>query len=124
MAVRTAAPDMPALDALGPPVEAPSTRTGASLFVVEGCGTCHVTVGPSTALQPTLAGAEARAGARLEAADYTGQADSPRDYIRESIVDHCIDTIPGYSCEGAPDVSVRLGTAEIEALVDFVMGLQ
>jgi nitric oxide reductase subunit C len=120
---RHAAPEIDALEGLGGSGSEAETRSGASLFVVEGCGTCHVTVGPSTALQPSLAGTRAHAEDRIESPDYGGLATTPEEYIRESILDHCADVLPGYSCESAPDVGVRLGSDEIDALVEFIMGL-
>lgn len=102
----------------------PRVRTGSDIFVAEGCGTCHITSGPSTALQPSLEGALGRAARRLQASDYSGSATTPEEYLREAILDHCADTLPGYSCEGAPDVGLRLGPAEFEALVAFVADLE
>lgn len=102
----------------------PGQRSGATLFLQEGCGNCHATTGPSTALGPSLAGAADRAGARIRAEDYRGSADSPAAYLREAIVDHCLDLVPGYDCVAAPDITLRLSAEEIDRLVGFVSRLE
>ncbi len=103
--------------------ETPLDRSGASVFLAQGCGTCHSTTGASTALGPGLGGVSARAAARIIAPDYTGGAGSARDYVLESILDHCADTLPGYTCAELPDLGLHLTTADADALVDFLMRL-
>jgi hypothetical protein len=103
---------------------APGQRSGALLFLQEGCGRCHVTAGPSTARGPSLVGLAAVAAARVADPGYRGWAQDARGYLREAIVDHCLDLVPGYDCPAAPYVSLRLSAEEIDRLVEFVGQLQ
>jgi len=103
----------------GPAVE----PLGATVFLNQGCGACHASASTSTALGPGLGGVAARAAARVVAPDYTGDAGAARDYLREAIVDHCADTVPGYACVPLPEIGLRLSTVEAGELVDFLMRL-
>jgi mono/diheme cytochrome c family protein len=104
-------------------VEEPEGTSGGMIFVREGCGECHVTTGPSTALGPSLAGVGARAEERVRSPEYTGHSDNARDYVREATLDHCADVVPGYECVELSDVGLRLSPAEVDSLVDFMLGL-
>lgn len=99
--------------------------SGGMLFLREGCGACHVTVGPSSALGPSLAGVLANAAARLGDPSYAGYAGTPRDYVREATLEHCVDPLPGYAyeCTEVADVGLRLSEADVERLVDFLSEL-
>jgi hypothetical protein len=109
----------------GEVVDPAETLTGGSLFVREGCGACHATAGPSTALGPSLAGAYELASSRLASSDYTGFADTPEDYIREATLDHCVDRVPGYEydCQALGDVGLRLSDEHVDRLVEFLVAL-
>jgi mono/diheme cytochrome c family protein len=117
--------NLPAPDLAGASAAATSSAplSGADLFLREGCGECHVTVGPSTALGPSLAGALEHARARLEQPSYTGSATSPEAYLREATLDHCKDLLPGYQCPEVLTVGLRLSTQELDRLVAYVAGL-
>lgn len=112
-------------------VEAPAAPTGlpaesgGGLFVREGCGGCHPTVGASGVQGPSLAGAARRAAGRIASPAYTGFATDPIGYLREATVDHCVDLVPGftYDCAEVGDVGLRLGEADLERLIDFVRNL-
>jgi hypothetical protein len=99
--------------------------TGGSLFVREGCGACHATIGPSMASGPSLAGARQHAADRIASPDYTGFSDSPDDYLREATLDHCVDLVPGYvhDCAKLSDVGLRLSDAQVDLLVAFIAAL-
>jgi hypothetical protein len=127
VAVRPTTELGPDAAAAGDTVSAASSpaESGATLYVREGCGQCHTTVGPATALGPSLAGAARLAAARIHAPDYTGLARTPADYLREATVDHCVDLLPGYvyDCADVPDVALRLGDADVARLVEFLAAL-
>jgi hypothetical protein len=102
-----------------------TTASGGTLFLREGCGACHVTVGPSSALGPSLAGVLANAGRRIADPSYAGFARTPIDYVREATLDHCVDLLPGYDyeCTEVGDVGLRLNEADVARLVDFLARL-
>ena len=104
-------------------VAAPGDETGGMLFVREGCGACHATDGPSTALGPTLLDAAQNAVDRIRSSDYTGRAEDERAYLREATLDHCVDVLPGYQCVEVSEVALRLSSSQVERLVDFMMAL-
>lgn len=97
--------------------------SGGMIFVREGCGACHVTAGPSSALGPSLSGVATAADQRVRSPSYTGRADNAGDYLREATLDHCVDLVPGYDCVEVSDVALRLSIDEIDRLVTFMMGL-
>jgi len=122
--LRPAAPPTVArapLDGPGPAV-VPDV-SGAGLFLREGCGECHVTAGPSSALGPSLAGVYQRAGRRVAEPTYTGTADSPLGYLWEATLYHCRDLLPGYVCPDLPAVGLRLSLEELEVLVGYLAAL-
>ncbi len=114
--VATPAPPRTSLPAQWP-------TAGADLFLAAGCASCHATVGRSTKLGPSLAGALKSAEARLADPGYAGQAATPEEYLVEATVDHCRDLIPGYSCAGVPDYGVMLTGDQVSGLVQFLVGL-
>lgn len=93
---------------------------GAGLFIEQGCGGCHPTAGGDSALGPSLSEAEARAAIRIIQPDYQGLASDARTYLAESILDHCIDGLPGYECPELPELSLRLSLDDVDALVAFL----
>ena len=96
---------------------------GRDLFVSQGCGACHAVEGPPTAGGPSLGGALGRAAARVGSAEYSGEAKDAMAYLREAILDHCADPLPGYDCGKAPAVGLRLSERQIDELVGFVATL-
>lgn len=98
-------------------------QAGAEVFLAQGCGACHATTDASTASGPGLGGLAARAGLRPTQADYGGGATSAEAYLREAIVEHCADTLPGYTCVDMPEIGLRLGSDSLDALVVFLLRL-
>lgn len=110
-----------ALDAFAQtPIPAEVVLPGAGLFLREGCGACHATSDVSTALGPGLSGVGARAARRIAEAGYGGEADTATAYLREAIVDHCADAVPGYACVDLPDIGLRLTEDDVADLVDYL----
>jgi len=108
----------------GAPEDASSAGpSGASLFFAQGCGACHSTIGPATAMAPTLAGVWDRAAARIAEDEYRGSANTREDYLREAVLDPCAYVVLGYTCTCAPDVGLRLSSAEVDRLVTYLAGL-
>jgi len=72
-------------------------------FQAGGCGACHVIPGIPNAqgtLGPDLTTIGSVAVDRIQAADYTGVAESGEEYVSESILDPSIYTVP--DCPGGP----------------------
>ena len=101
--------------------EAATEDPGATVFLAQGCGTCHSRTSSSTALGPGMGGVAARAAARIAAADYTGDARSAREYLEEAILTHCADIVPGYTCIELPDLGLRLSATDADALVNDLL---
>jgi mono/diheme cytochrome c family protein len=114
--------EAPVVSAAVEPEEA-GDASGGMLFVREGCGACHATAGPSTALGPTLSDAARNADDRIRSPEYAGHAEDAGAYLREATLDHCADILPGYECVEVSEVGLRLSAAEIEKLVEFMSGL-
>lgn len=109
----------PSQDASLPDSEA--AALGARLFVAQGCGGCHPTVGPDSSLGPSLETIASRASARLVAPDYAGTARDVASYVAEASLDHCRDRLPGYDCPELTELSLRLSLADGEALAAFLL---
>lgn len=109
----------PSQDASLPDAEA--AALGARLFVAQGCGGCHPTIGPDSSLGPSLEALSSRAAARLSAPDYAGSALDAAAYVAEASVDHCRDRLPGYVCPELTELSLRLSLADGEALAAFLL---
>jgi hypothetical protein len=96
---------------------------GASLFLAEGCGSCHTTTGSASALGPSLAGAYDLAARRVADPAYDGTDTSPEGYLRASVLDHCTWVVPGWDCTEAPTVGLWLSSDEVDQIVDFLAGI-
>jgi nitric oxide reductase subunit C len=79
---------------------------------------------------PSLAGLEATAAARVQAAGYQGKATDAAGYIRESILEPNAYLVPGatYSSNGQsmmpPGLGQALEPAQVDALVAYLMTLK
>lgn len=93
---------------------------GREVFVVQGCGSCHALSAADGGSGPALAGLWPRAMLRLNAPDYRGGARDPDTYLREAVLDHCLDPLPGYNCPDLEDLAVRLSVGEVDALVAYL----
>lgn len=124
VAVRPEPLDAPAAgaDVAGDPTP-DAGLTGAGLFLREGCGECHATSGPSSALGPSLAGVWSRAQSRVIMPGYAGDADTAEGYLREATLAHCVDLLPGYTCPDVSEVGLRLSLDEVDRIVRFMAGL-
>jgi hypothetical protein len=89
----------------------------AAVLVESGCTACHTPVEESQ-LAPPLDGVYARAGQRVQSAEYAGTASDADSYLLESILDHCADPLPGWDCSEAPQYGNWIGLEEAYRLVD------
>jgi hypothetical protein len=123
--LRPVEPGIPLMDGQVADAEEEEAQSGAgaNLYISSGCGECHTTSGADTALGPSLSGSFARAESRLAAGQYTGSAISAREYLVESILNHCVDRLPGYACPELPELSLRLSVEEAETIAGFISRL-
>ena len=107
------------------PVLPAATPAPAEELVAEGrCGACHgIQPADSESQAPNLSFAWDRAPDRLASPEYTGQAESPLGYVRESIVRHCAHAVADYDCSAAPEYGLWLSEAEVGVLAEWVREL-
>jgi mono/diheme cytochrome c family protein len=107
-----------------PPVDPVTLAHGKALYHALACDSCHGldAVGSTRSYAPTHNHMRAMAGQRILASDYTGQARSAADYIRESIVDPTAYVVDGYRQIrfGMPSFAY-LTERDLDALVQFLL---
>ena len=101
-----------------------------SAFQKGGCAACHTIPGVPGAvgtLGPDLSEASQQAEAIINSADYTGQAQTAEDYIRESIIDPAIfltPDCPGGPCQAGlmpPTLGESYTPEELDAVVEYLV---
>lgn len=93
---------------------------GQAVFRDQGCANCHG-IAPGEAGQgPNLVGLWGRAGQRIAAPEYRGGARDADSYLREAVLDHCLDPLPGFTCPPLDDLAVRLSVGEVDSLLAFL----
>ena len=90
--------------------------TGESLGGLQGCGGCHSVTSRASVGGPLLLGIGSRAGSRVDGLD----AD---DYLRQSIVAPTAYLAAGWG-PGMPAYGHVLTTAQVDALVDYLLSLR
>ena len=94
---------------------------GAELYAANPCGSCHILPGVSAGpVCPDLTGLAATAALRIKAADYTGTATTPEEYVRESIKNPTAYLAPG-AVAGAVMPPLPLSDADIAALAAYLL---
>ncbi len=102
----------------------PQPLSGLEVYRAQYCGVCHTleaaeTKGP---FGPTHNGMASTAARRLEDPDYTGEASTAGEYIRESIIDPTAYLVPGYALSRyRMGAYTMLSEAELDALVEFLL---
>jgi cytochrome c2 len=129
-----------------PPEAAPDGQTAAEpapttpdgIVTAMACGICHTIPGLENAVGkvgPDLSAMESRGDATLRAQDYSGGAESVREYVRESILNpnvylaqDCptpdggeVPCLPGIM---PPNFGQRLTAQQLEVLVDYLASLK
>ncbi len=109
---------------------------GETAVTTAGCTACHIsaggaaTVGPAwlAASDPEGVGIGTRAGLRLAAADYTGAATTPAQYLFESIVNPDVYIVPGNATYAANGASIMphtyATTLDAQHMADIIAYLQ
>lgn len=112
-------PEASSVDAAGG-AEPDPVAAGREVFLAQGCAGCHALNAGGGGSGPSLDGIWARAASRLTAPDYRGGARDPETYLREAVLDHCLDPLPGYTCPDLEDLAVRLSVGEVDALLAYL----
>jgi nitric oxide reductase subunit C len=105
-------------------VDRQAVAQGKELYHTLACDSCHAldAIGSTRTYAPTHNHLRATAEARIQAADYTGQATTAAEYIRESIVDPKAYVVAGYEqLRFGMTTYVHLSEREINALVQFLL---
>ena len=123
----TASPELGEGEAVGTDitVELPEgdPANGEALANSQGCLACHnvATVAPLWTASGDVPGIGARAAARIEQADYTGQAASPEQYLFESIVDPHVFLADGFGPIMPNDYGEKLTPQDLADLVAYLL---
>ena len=98
----------------------------AGLFAEKGCIACHsaVTGEDRAELGPTLVGIAARSAETIQSGDYSGEAETVEEYIRESIIEPQVYLVPEYEPLMPQTYESTLNEAELTSLVDYVLTLE
>lgn len=95
-----------------------------------GCNSCHSTAEGVKKVGPSLAGVASRAESILDSGVYEGDAETPREYVEESIVDPNAHIVPGknHASGGVSmmpgDYGDRLSEDQLDAMVEYLMTLE
>jgi mono/diheme cytochrome c family protein len=93
---------------------------GIEVYRAQYCGSCHTLTAANTrgTFAPSHDGMGATAQARIASADYSGQATTVEDYIRESLLEPAVYFVPEYTItqHHMPPYG-HLPTDDIDALV-------
>ncbi|OJX39483.1 MAG: nitrite reductase [Chloroflexi bacterium 44-23] len=101
-------------------------------FKKGGCAACHVIPGVPGAtgtIGPDLSAIGEIAQARMDSGEYSGQADSIKDYIREALESPDLFIAPdcgGVACPKglmSPTLIERMTDDEVKAIINFLSGL-
>lgn len=90
-----------------------------------GCVTCHSLSPDDVKVGPTHAHIGSRAAQRVEAEDYSGQAQDAGAYLRESILEPDAYVVPGYEAGIMyQQYDQVLSTEQVDDLVAFLLSLE
>ncbi len=107
-----------------PKIDLEAAAQGKALYHTLACDSCHGldAVGSTRTYAPTHNHLRATAEQRISGVDYTGQATTAAEYIRESIVDPKAYVVAGYQHVrfGMPSFA-HLSEREVNALVQFLL---
>jgi mono/diheme cytochrome c family protein len=88
-------------------------RSGEQIFTAAGCGGCH-TFGP--------AGTQGNIGPNLDDLASAAGDTPPEEFVRQSVLDPDAQIAEGFNAGVMPAFEGRLSDAQIQALVDYLLG--
>jgi mono/diheme cytochrome c family protein len=88
-------------------------KSGEQIFTAAGCGGCH-TFGP--------AGTQANIGPSLDDLASAAGNMPPEEFVRQSILDPDAQVAQGFNSGVMPSFEGRLTDAQVQALVDYLLG--
>jgi mono/diheme cytochrome c family protein len=88
-------------------------KNGEQIFTAAGCGGCH-TFGP--------AGTQANIGPSLDDLASAAGDMPPEEFVRQSVLDPDAQVAQGFNSGVMPSFEGRLTDAQIQALVDYLLG--
>ncbi|MDQ4075737.1 MAG: cytochrome c oxidase subunit II [Chloroflexota bacterium] len=96
---------------------------GLQVYVANGCTACHEleAAGSTAAVGPTHNGLGVIAEERIEDPGYTGEAETPAEYIAESIRNPGAYVVPGYQNIMPPYSEEQISDDELNALVQMLL---
>lgn len=96
---------------------------GRALYVEHRCGACHAlqATGSQGFFAPAHDAMAIIAGARIADPNYSGEADTAAEYVRESIVDPRAYVVPGFAFTRHPMPAYDLPEEDLDELVAFLM---
>lgn len=114
------------------PTQAPAANVSApsdiaDLMISQGCGGCHTIQGVSGmagAIGPELTHIGSVAAERIADPNYTGEATTPEEYIRESIINPKAYVVDGFAPVMPETFKDSLSPEQLDALVEFLAGLK
>lgn len=101
-------------------VDAERIENGRQIYLDNYCGVCHQLTIANTrgTFGPPHNEAGTNAAKRIQSPDYTGNAQTPAEYIRESLLDPHVFYTPGYEITSHHmPAYTHLSDEDIEALV-------
>ena len=95
------------------------------LFMERGCIACHVVEpGQEPTIGPSLVGVATRSVETIQLPNYTGQAETPEAYIRESILEPKIYVVDGYAPLMPGTYAAALTKEDLDELVTYLLTLK
>lgn len=101
--------------------ESESNSDLEAVFAASGCVACHAVEADAAAgIGPSMVGLGSRAAAAIEASDYTGEATTVEEYIREAILNPQIYISPDYMPVMPATYQDSLTEEQIDQLVEYL----
>lgn len=95
------------------------------LFMERGCIACHVVEpGQEPTVGPSLVGVATRSAETIQSPTYTGQAETPEAYIRESILTPKIYVVDGYAPLMPGTYAASLSEEDLDELITYLLTLK
>lgn len=96
---------------------------GLEVYKAQGCGACHQLSAAEAAgaVGPTHEGLGTIAEQRVQAADYTGEATTAEEYLKESVRNPGAHIVAGFQNAMPPYEESKLSDADLDAMVQMLL---